>query len=209
MLRAPNLAQFEWLMHGFGQRDSGYPEGISTLKQIHSGIVLEASRACGDRFAEGDALVSGERGVTVGVRTADCVPILLADERTHAIAAAHAGWRGTAQNIVASAVREMRKRYGSREEDLHAAIGPSIGPCCYEVGVEVARQFGTWCPDLDNVEGPVQIDLPAINAAQLREAGVRDVWVAGECTFCLPERYFSYRREKEEAGRLLSFIGAI
>jgi len=208
MLRAPNLAQFKWLTHGFGERDSEYPENVATLKQIHSGLVWEAVRACGDRFAEGDALISAEPGVMVGIRTADCVPILLADERTRAVAAAHAGWRGTAHNIAASVVNEMRKRYGSRVEDLHAAIGPSIGACCYEVGADVARQFGTWCPDLDTAAGPVHLDLPAINKIQLGEIGVPDVWIAGECTFCLPERYFSFRREKEQAGRMLSFIGA-
>lgn len=208
MLRAPNLTQFEWLTHGFGQRDDVYPEKIATPKQIHSGLVLEAVSSCGDRFAEGDALVSGEPEVMVGVRTADCVPILLADERTRAVAAVHAGWRGTAQNIAASAVNEMRKRYGSRVEDLHAAVGPSIGPCCYEVGTDVAHQFGTWCPDLNGAARPVRVDLPAINEKQLRDIGIPDVWVSGECTFCRPERYYSFRREKERAGRMLSFIGA-
>jgi hypothetical protein len=207
MLRAPNLAPFEWLAHGFGQRDSDSPGDVATLRQIHSGTVREATPACGDRFDEGDALISAQPGVIVGIRTADCVPILLADQRTRAVAAAHAGWRGTAQNIAGSVVNEMRKRFGSRVEDLHAAVGPSIGPCCYEVGADVARQFGTWCPDLDSASGPVRLDLPAINKVQLSAIGVPDIWVAGECTFCLPERYFSFRREKEQAGRMLSFIG--
>ena len=208
MLRAPNLAQFEWLTHGFGRRDSTPPAPVATLKQIHSGIVREATRASGDRFEEGDALVSAEPGVIVGIRTADCVPLLLADRRTRAVAAAHAGWRGTAQNIAASVVNEMRKRFGSRMEDLHVAIGPSIGPCCYEVGVDVARQFDNWCPNLDTAITPLPLDLPAINEIQLRQIGVIDVWTAGECTFCQPERYFSFRREREQAGRMLSFIGS-
>ena len=199
MLKAPNLSRYDWLVHGFGLRDSVYPEAVTTLKQIHSGTVVEALSPGGDRFAEGDALVTRSPGLVVGVRTADCVPILIVDARTHAVASVHAGWRGTAQQIASSAVRELITRFGSRAEDLHAAAGPSIGPCCYEVGDEVARQFG--------IDGPAKIDLPGINEKQLREAGVADVWLARECTFCAPEKYFSFRREKDQAGRMLSFAG--
>ena len=106
------------------------------MKQIHSGLVLEAVPPGGDRFSEGDGLVTKTPGMLVGVRTADCVPILIADERTRAVASVHAGWRGTADRISrGAAVRELITRFGSRAEDLHAAVGPSIGPCCYEVGV--------------------------------------------------------------------------
>jgi YfiH family protein len=203
MLKAPNLERLPWLIHGFGMRDSEYPPGIATLRQIHSGLVLEALTPGADRFAEGDALVTHNQGVLAGVRTADCVPILIADERNQAVAAIHAGWRGTAVRIVENAVDELRRRYGSRAEDLHAAIGPAIGGCCYEVGPEVARQFGI------NTEAPVKIDLAAINERQLAEAGVLDIWQSGQCTFCAPERWFSFRREKEAAGRMLSFIGRL
>jgi YfiH family protein len=202
MLTAPNLAQFSWLTHGFGTRESEYPAGIATLRQIHSGIVIEVSQHGADRFAEGDALIAREQGDLIGVRTADCVPILIADSRTHAVAAVHAGWRGSAVRIVENTVARMRQRYHSRPEDLHAAIGPAIGGCCYEVGPDVARQFGT------DTDVPVKIDLAAINARQLSEAGVRDVWKSGRCTFCEAEHWFSYRREKEAAGRMVSFIGS-
>jgi hypothetical protein len=201
MLKAANLSRFPWLEHGFGFRDSTYPDSIATLKQIHSARVFEAHAPAVDRFAEGDALVTNAPGLCVGVRTADCVPILIADERTHAVSAVHAGWRGTAENIVSHAVYEMITRYGSRREDLHAAIGPSIGPCCYEVGPEVASRF-------DSRRQDSCIDLPAINERQLEEIGVPDIWIARECTFCDPRRYFSFRREKEQAGRMISFIGA-
>jgi purine-nucleoside/S-methyl-5'-thioadenosine phosphorylase / adenosine deaminase len=140
--------------------------------------------------------------VVVGVRTADCVPILIADERTHAVAAIHAGWRGAAEGIAGAAVQELIARYGSRPEDLHAAVGPAIGGCCYEVGPEVAIRFGI------ETDSAVKIDLAAINERQLAAVGVEDVWLAGECTFCEGERYFSFRREREAAGRMVSFIGA-
>jgi YfiH family protein len=207
MLKAPNLSRYDWLAHGFGLRDSVYPDQVTTLKQIHSGLVLEAVPPGGDRFSEGDGLVTRGPGMLVGVRTADCVPILIADERTRAVAAVHAGWRGTAQNIVAAAVRELITRLGSRAEDLHAAVGPSIGPCCYEVGFEVALQFDTGDPKRDTTESPRKIDLPGLNERQLKDAGVADVWVARECTYCQPERYYSFRREKERAGRMMSFVG--
>jgi YfiH family protein len=200
MLTAPNLSRFSWLTHGFGGREGVYPPGITTLRQIHSAKILEAGEAGADRFADGDALIARQVGVIVGVRTADCVPILIADERTRAVAAVHAGWRGAAECIVARAVNELATRYGSRPQDLHAAIGPAIGVCCYEVGPEVALRFGI---------DASRIDLAAINERQLADVGLGDIWQAGECTFCEAGRYFSSRREKENTGRMLSFIGQV
>lgn len=196
MLTAPNLAGLKWLRHGFGFRDSVYPDGIVTARQIHSDIVAEAD----DGIDEADALVTAQPGTIVGIRTADCVPVLIADNNTHAVAAVHAGWRGSAVGIVRKAVEALLTRYGAKAENLHAAVGPAIGPCCYEVSADVARQFGD--------ERATHLNLWQVNERQLREAGVRDIWVAEECTRCDPARYFSYRREKEQAGRMVSFIGA-
>jgi polyphenol oxidase len=198
MLTAPNLRDFAWLIHGFGMRDSVYPAGIATVRQIHSAVVVEAP---GSR--EADALVTCEPGRLVGVRTADCVPVLIACSRTHAVAAIHAGWRGTEQRIAGVAVSELITRYGARAEDLHAAIGPAIGPCCYEVSSGVASRFEAWVPETTH------LDLPAINEMQLAAMGIKDIWKANECTFCEAGRYFSFRREKEQAGRMLSFIGTV
>jgi len=203
MIQAPNFADLEWLDHGFGLRDSEPPAGIRTVKQIHSSVVLDALDAA-DSLPEGDALVSDRAGIRVGIKTADCVPILLVDPSIPVVAAIHAGWRGSAENIAAAAVRELSARWKSRPGNLRAAIGPSIGVCCYEVGPEVARRFEDW---VGPAQGPVHLDLPAINEAQLRAAGVADIWKSGECTFCLPARFFSFRRERERAGRMLSFIG--
>lgn len=196
MLQAPNLSTLPWLQHGFGFRDSIYPPGIVTARQIHSAIVMEA----GEPIAEADAIVTRAPGTLVGVRTADCVPILLADSRTQAVAAVHAGWRGTAAEIVTAAIRELITRYGSEREDLHAAIGPAIGRCCYEVGRDVAQRFGTEASHLD---------LAAINEEQLRRTGVNDVWRAKQCTSCEQLRYFSYRRNPGEPGRMISFVGTV
>jgi YfiH family protein len=199
MIKAHNFLDLEWLDHGFGLRDSVLPDGIRTVKQIHSSIVLDA----GEPASAGDALLSDQPGVRVGVKTADCVPILIVDISTPAVAAIHAGWRGSAENIAAAAVRGMAARWKTRPENLRAAIGPAIGVCCYEVGPEVASQFERWFP----ATADRHLDLPAINEAQLRAEGVTNVWKSGECTFCTAKRFFSFRREREHAGRMLSFIG--
>lgn len=204
MITAPNFADLEGLglVHGFGTRDSLWPEGVRTAKQIHSDIVVDASGfdAAGP-IGEGDALIVDRPGVLVGVKTADCVPILLVDPSTQAVAAIHAGWRGTAQGITSKAVRAISSRWRADARNLRAAIGPSIGVCCYEVGSEVARRFGI------ETDQAVHLDLPAINEMQLRNAGVSDIWISGECTFCAVNRFYSFRRERDEAGRMLSFIG--
>jgi YfiH family protein len=204
-VKAPNFLDLEWLVHGFGLRDSVLPPGIRTVKQIHSSIVLSAADIPDP--AEGDALISAQPGVTVGVRTADCVPILLVDPTIPAVAAIHAGWRGAAENIVAATVRELATHWNTRPENIRAAIGPSIGVCCYEVGPDVAHRFRTWIPGMENAAGRVHLDLRAVNEKQLRALGVNDVWKSGECTYCTADKFFSFRRDREQAGRMVSFIG--
>jgi YfiH family protein len=198
MILAPNLKALPGIVHGFGTRDSAYPAGIFTVKQIHSNIVLDASL---DNTREGDALVSNLSGILVGIKTADCVPVLLADPVTRTVAAIHAGWRGTAAHIVEEAIAVMSAKWQTRPEDVRAAVGPSIGPCCYEVGAEVAHHFDV------HVTEKIHLDLPLENEKQLRLAGVRDIWASRECTFCAATRFFSWRREQERAGRMISFIG--
>ncbi len=204
MITAPNL-NFDWLTHGFGLRDSPLPDRLTTVKQIHSDLVLDACGRAGDQIGEGDAIISDAPDVTVGIRTADCVPILIADRLTRIVACVHAGWRGSAKNIAATTVARMEAA-GSRAADLSVAIGPSIGSCCYEVSADVARQFEPWLQKRDYADG-ARLDLPAINRIQLEEAGVQDIWISGECTFCNPARFYSFRREKEQAGRMMSWIG--
>jgi YfiH family protein len=210
MILAPNLEALTGIVHGFGMKDSQYPPGLVTIKQIHSAVVLETlaensglTASSPADLREGDALISNQPGTIVGIKTADCVPVLLADPVTQSVAAIHAGWRGTAAHIVEAAIAAMSAKWQTRRENLRAAIGPSIGPCCYEVGPEVAHQFG-----IDG-NGTAHLDLPRENEKQLRSAGVQDIWVSGECTFCAAGRFFSWRRERERAGRMISFIGRI
>ncbi len=203
MITAPNL-DFDWLVHGFGLRTSTYPPDLTTAQQVHSARVLDACGMKGEQLGEGDSIVSGEAGVAIGIRTADCVPILIADPETRIVACVHAGWRGTAANIIGVTIDHLRS-LGCRPGDLHVAIGPSIGPCCFEVGAEVASHFAAWSPDTV-ADRKVNLDLPAINERQAIGEGVRQIWKSGECTFCRPERFYSFRREKQQAGRMISFV---
>jgi YfiH family protein len=174
---------------------------MASLEQIHSAAVLVAERA--GSAGHGDALVTNLPGVMVSVRAADCFPILLADARNRAVAAVHAGWRGTAAHIIAGTLREMRERFGTGAADVYAAIGPGIGACCYEVGIEVARQFG--------LAQAGRIDLAAANRSQLITAGVPagHIEIMGGCTQCDARRFHSFRRDRDRAGRMISFAGVV
>ena len=198
--RAAPLARIDWLVHGFGTRHSPAPPQLATLHQIHSNRVIAADARSGS-LGDGDALITGRPGSVVGVKTADCMPILLVDERRRAVAAVHAGWRGTVAEIARCAVEELERVYGSRAEDLHAALGPAIGACCYEVGPEVAARFG--------LSGRVKLDLATSNSRQLTAAGVRHdrIYAANLCTMCGGDQFQSYRREKDRAGRMISYVG--
>lgn len=198
--RAPALDALPWLVHGFGTRYADVPalvHPLATLRQIHSATCVAAAGRDGV-LGEGDALFDNTPGAAVAVKTADCIPILLADRRHRAVAAVHAGWRGTVARIGSAALAAMRERFGTEPADVVAAIGPGIGACCYEVGPEVAAQFGR--------QGRVHIDLAEENRRQLEEAGVPVIEVARLCTRCLDE-FHSFRRDATDAGRMHSFIG--
>jgi len=164
-----------------------------------------------------DALVSAAAKVLIGVKTADCVPILLADPQSGAFAAVHAGWRGTVAAIVTHALQRLANEYGIRAENLRAAIGPAAAVCCYEVGEEVINAFKERFPDSDKLfestrPGHARIDLFQANRDQLLSAGVAAdrIHTSGLCTMCHTDLFFSYRREKSvqgKVGRLMAVIG--
>jgi len=165
----------------------------------------------------GDALVSNAARVLIGVKTADCVPILLGDPRTGAFAAVHAGWKGTVAAIVTHVLQRMAKEYDTRAADVRAAIGPAAGPCCYEVGAEVISAFKEGFPESDALftvtrAGHARVDLFQANRDQLISAGVvaDRIHTSGLCTMCRTDLFFSYRREKSvqgKVGRLLAVVG--
>ena len=201
--RVTGFDAFDWLVHGFGTRLADVPglfANLATLSQIHSAACV-AARGRAGVLGPGDARMERTPGAVVAVRTADCIPILLADARTRAVAAVHAGWRGTVAEIARRAVEAMAREFGTRAEDLHAAIGPGIGKCCYEVGPEVAARFGA--------EGRAHIDLAEANRRQLAACGIpaASIDVANLCTACRAEEFHSFRRDRESAGRQYSFVG--
>ncbi len=213
-----------WLSHGFSTRASGDYSSLDRnhldwghgsiplvmLRQVHSDCLHVIRSASSSEqppeLREGDALVSSEGGVLLGVRTADCLPLLLVDSRAQVVAAVHAGWRGSAKRIGPKAVEKLRDQFGSQPEDIEVLIGPGIGPCCYEVGAEVAARFDG---AVGRREGRNYLDLEKANKAQLREAGVpeQQIHAAGMCTGCLAEQFYSYRREGARAGRMLAVVG--
>jgi YfiH family protein len=201
--RVSELDRLPWLIYGFGTRLSDIPAQfahLATLKQIHSADCVAAGGRAGV-LGHGDALLENAPGAVVAVKTADCIPILLVDERQRAVAAVHAGWRGTAARIAPAAILAMHARFGSEPSDLHAAIGPGIGRCCYEVGPEVAAEFGE--------QGRAHLDLAAINRRQLLESGVtaKQIYASNLCTRCGVDEFHSFRRDGERAGRMYAFAG--
>jgi hypothetical protein len=184
--------------HGFGTRGSeaAAPADVSFARQVHGARALGVPPD--PRGAEADALYSSLPGTALGVRTADCVPLLVADPSGSAVLAIHAGWRGSAARISESAVGEFSRALSLDPARLVCAIGPHIGPCCYEVDLPVRRairQDEAFVPS--RREGHFLLDLFRVNREQLLRAGLRAERIerVGGCTACDPARYESYRRD--------------
>jgi polyphenol oxidase len=197
------------------------------LTQRHgSGVaVVRKGGALPDGRPEADVCISNAPDVAVVVRAADCVPILIADRATGAVAAVHAGWRGTAVRAAVAAVDALASEFGSRPADLVVAVGPAIGSCCYEVGSDVVDAFAAagharhlidrWfaAPPRSRgsrTPGSIRLDLSRANCDQLVLAGVagEDIHVAGLCTAMHLAVLTSYRAEGHRAGRLAGAIRA-
>lgn len=198
-----------WLEAGFGAKDAGQwmPGPVAWLRQIHSDrcVVTEGAEGC---LGEGDALITRTPGNFLAVRTADCIPILIADERRRVVAAVHAGWRGTAARIAARTVETMAERFSCAPADLRVAIGPGVCRKCYTVGPEVARQFQAVFPERTDMERETTLDLPEANRRQLQSAGVlpERIVTGAPCSFCNRQEFHSFRRDGKQAGRMYSAI---
>jgi YfiH family protein len=207
---------------------------LVSLKQFHSDVVCGFSSVPNEPCSA-DASISNTPNLLLGVQTADCVPILLLDPKKRAIAAVHAGWRGTLQRIVEKTIGRMKMEFKTDPGDLLAAIGPAIGGCCYEVGTEVAAAFHSqfanapeWFDELRTGDEPnplqwlkqfppghqpppknVRLDLRQANRAQLMAAGLspQNTFLSDLCTACRPDLLFSYRKQGSESGRMMSVIG--
>ena len=217
------------------ERSIGVRHGnLVTLAQVHGRevVVVRKGGARPEGCPEADVLISDDPDVALVVRAADCVPLLVADPRTGAVGAAHAGWRGTAAGVAGALVTAMAAEFSSRPADLIAAIGPSIGVCCYEVGSDLVDAFAAagherylidrwfpvpWLPRrggpraTSGADGPkLRLDIAAANRDQLILAGLSDenVHVSGLCTASNLELFPSYRAEGSGTGRILGVIKA-
>ena len=210
-------------------RSLGVPPGrLRLVKQVHGIDVVVARRPSTGLGAGGepvlstrpqaDIIVSDDPDVAIGVRVADCAPILLHDPVRHAVGAAHAGWRGTAAGAAGAAVRAMRDAFGSRPSDLMVAIGPCLGACCGEVGpdvIEVFRAGGAGETSLASWFSPGAgdrsfLDLERANRDQLEAAGVKPgaIFGSGLCTKTHRARLHSYRGDRDASGRMVGAIRA-
>lgn len=210
-------------------------ETVRTLTQVHGCAVVTVRKGQGESGRgrpEADVLVSDDPAVAIAVRAADCVPLLVADPGTGAVAAVHAGWRGTAAGAATAAVDALEREFGAKRADLVAAIGPSIGPCCYEVGAELVDAFAAagharhlidrWFlappprrgarPAPGGADAPaLRLDMPGANRDQLVLAGLdeRNIHACGLCTASHIDLFPSYRVEKDKAGRIAGVIRAL
>jgi YfiH family protein len=203
------LLQQAGVSHGFGLRTSPGRKDVRRAKQVHGDVVVSADE--GDDLGEADACIATRPGVTVGIVTADCVPVLVA-AGDRAVAAVHAGWRGLACGVIPRALEEIQRV--APGASLVAVIGPAIGPCCYEVDAPVIdamrERFGEAAgPALAaGRAGHAQLDLALLARQALRTAGVPEasIGAANVCTHCDSERFHSFRRDGAGAGRLLSWV---
>lgn len=192
-------------------------EDLVFTRQTHTNIVRPVDKNnCGEGLfrevePECDALVTATPGVALAAFTADCTPILLHDPVTGAVGAVHAGWRGTVGDIAGNAVRAMGAQFGTKPEDIRAAIGPNIGVCCFETHSDVPDAVrAVLGAEAEAFIVPVgekfRVDLKGVNAALLRRAGVRHIEVSCDCTACQPERFWSHRRVGNDRGSLAAII---
>ena len=235
ILESPLLAGFR---HGFTTRDGGVSEppydrlnlggavgddaarvaenwrrleratglGFARVRQVHGARVVRAGAAC-EPAEEADAVVSTAAGVAACISIADCVPVLLADPETGAVAAIHAGWRGTLARAAEAAVAALGET-GAPAARLLAAVGPSIGPCCYEVSEDLAARFAGEISGVVRPGPRPRLDLWEANVRVLEAAGLgrERIEVLGRCTSCEREVFFSHRRDAGRTGRQMAFI---
>ncbi|HWS88396.1 MAG TPA: peptidoglycan editing factor PgeF [Pyrinomonadaceae bacterium] len=192
---------------------------LAACWQVHGAdvfVVREPEYPCPEN-ERCDALATNLKGVLLGVKTADCVPVVVGDAKNGACAAVHAGWRGTLSEIVRRALARMREEFGTDPRDVRAALGPAALGCCYEVGADVVEPFRAKFADADSLftstkDGHALVDLHEANRRQLIEAGVNPerVHALPLCTMCRPDLFFSYRQDRKRygrTGRLLSVVG--
>ncbi|HEX4322145.1 MAG TPA: peptidoglycan editing factor PgeF [Acidobacteriaceae bacterium] len=198
----------------FAQALSGSRETpLRALRQIHCNRSITAPSSADAEPVEADGIMTTQPGSLLGIQTADCIPVLVVDPVKRAVAGFHAGWRGTVKSIVERGVGRMAVEFGSKPEDMIAAIGPGIGSCCYTVGGEVEGRFAanfTYAEELfERCGEDLFLDLIEANRRQLLAAGLaaESISIVGGCTACYPELFFSHRASGGNTGRMMAAIG--
>jgi polyphenol oxidase len=187
---------------------------IVTMKQVHGDRLIEVKDPNIKEAGEADGMVTREKNIFLGVLTADCVPMLFLAREQKIVAAVHAGWRGTLEGIAGKTVKFFLENYGVLPSELEVALGPSIEACCYQIGRDVEQPLiEQWAElassSLQTRDNITYLHLRNLNQAILHRAGIpqSQIFRIGPCTSCAKDQFFSYRREKKETGRQISFIG--
>lgn len=186
-----------------------HPDQVATSHQVHGSEVLTVTQP--GRFDSYDALITNQPGILLAVTIADCTPILIFDPVHKAIAAIHAGWRGTVQAIALKTLDAMNRKFGTNPADCYAYVGTCIDECSFEVGAEVGEQFSDAHRRFDSALGKYFVDLKKANSDQLLAAGVPQnrIQISAYSTVLHNHSYFSYRHESGQTGRMLACIGRI
>jgi YfiH family protein len=221
-LTLPELSAVPGLVHGFGtraltmeglSRDPGFGDFLPVvMRQVHSDIIRVLAAKPNTPLV-GDALVTDRPGFLLCVKTADCLPLLVADRKSGVCAAVHCGWKGTSKGLAAKVIRVFKEEFRCAPASLLAAMGPAIGPDCYEVGEDVVEEFdgsqrGAPSCFLPLGSGKYLLNLRRANRIQLEGEGIpsEQIFSLDVCTHCHPQ-FYSYRRNRQECGRLINFIG--
>ncbi len=223
ILTVPQLERIPFLRHGFGDLTWGekdlrqFADGLGFkslfLNQVHSDVIHFIDEVPQQKL-RGDAAVTRLTGLLLVIKTADCLPIVLVEEKKRVVAAVHCGWKGTSQRVLEKVVLGMQERYGANPAAILAAFGPCIGRSCYEVGEDVRRAFAEYdfpaslFRPVTGRRGKYLFDLLLANRLQLLKLSVKakNIFSLDICTHCDP-KYPSYRRDGDECGRMLTFIG--
>ncbi len=216
MLTSPLLESLPHVFHGFGMRSVAQSAGIVCPKQVHKDhIEVLTTPVVEGWHAEADAVLTCCSGMPVGVKTADCLPILMADRGRRGVGAVHAGWKGVALGILPKAIRRFTQAFGGTPDEITLAVGPAIGACCLEVDAPVKAFFhahgegDAWALFArPGQPGHWWLDLKAIVQQQALRAGVRQehIDILPYCTCCEGKLFYSYRREGLAAGRQVNYI---
>lgn len=193
-------------------------ENIYLPIQKHTDKILSLDPDFSPKIA--DAVITKDRGVLIGVEVADCIPVLLYDSKKLAIGVVHVGWRGTVAEILKKTIKAMCYKFGSVPDDIMVALGPSIRWCCYRVGYDVVEfvmratmDGGCHNPPFSKgrIGGMYYLDLATANKYQAMSLGIpkKNIWTSQECTYCNPDRFYSYRYAKWPTGRQGGFIGIL